>query len=265
MVRCANIANASVFCDKSLTTVDHLASVSRCYPKASYIFLYRYPLDLIASGIEASRWGFNAFGFAPYVGAYAWQFCRRSGQLLDRQGNQDGGVRTDLLGSPRPDLLRAALRRSGRHLGAAPGLPRSRSRLRDQSGGVQHRARSRARGTTRSTTPGRSTPSSIGRGSTLPETFLPGQAQRIDELLAELDYPTPAGRLAGRDLSSLLGLKGVIDSRSNDRQHETGFSRSLVETLTPKASRPPDGRQVAYFDKPVRGCPPRRWWRRHRQ
>ena len=67
MVACANAAGASLYCDKSLTTIDHLATVTRCYPNAPLVFLYRYPLDFIASGLEASRWGFNAFGFVPYV------------------------------------------------------------------------------------------------------------------------------------------------------------------------------------------------------
>ncbi len=85
MVRCANIAGASVFCDKSLTTVDHLATVSRCYPRASFIMLYRYPLDMIASGIEASKWGFNAFGFAPYVGSTPGNFVAGLGNYwIDR-------------------------------------------------------------------------------------------------------------------------------------------------------------------------------------
>lgn len=79
MLHCANVAGASVFCDKSLTTVEHLSTVSHCYPKASSVFLYRYLLDMIASGIEASRWGFNAFGFAPYTGSTPENSWRDSG------------------------------------------------------------------------------------------------------------------------------------------------------------------------------------------
>src|SRR5215470_14226416 len=67
-------AGASVFVDKSLVTVDQLPIVASCYPKAYYVFLYRYPLDMIASGIEASRWWFNAFGFEPYIGAVPGNF-----------------------------------------------------------------------------------------------------------------------------------------------------------------------------------------------
>ena len=74
MKRYAHEAGASVYCDKSLTTVDQLQTVSRCYPKSPLIFLYRYPLDVIASGLEASRWGFNAFGFLPYVNAMPGNF-----------------------------------------------------------------------------------------------------------------------------------------------------------------------------------------------
>ena len=74
MLHFANAAGASFFCDKSLTTVDQLATVSQCYPDAYYVFLYRFPLDMIASGIDASRWGYNAFGFAPFVGGFPGNF-----------------------------------------------------------------------------------------------------------------------------------------------------------------------------------------------
>ena len=47
--------------------------------------LYRYPLDMIASGIEASKWGFNAFGFAPYVGSTPGNFVAGLGNYwIDR-------------------------------------------------------------------------------------------------------------------------------------------------------------------------------------
>jgi len=57
------------FCDKSLTTVDQIDVVAEAFPDAKYIVVIRHCLDMVYSGLEASRWGFNAFGFMPYVGS----------------------------------------------------------------------------------------------------------------------------------------------------------------------------------------------------
>jgi protein-tyrosine sulfotransferase len=39
----------------------------RVFPEAKFVCLYRHPMDVIASGIEASLWGLNGFGFDAYV------------------------------------------------------------------------------------------------------------------------------------------------------------------------------------------------------
>jgi hypothetical protein len=56
-----------IYCDKSLDSAVWLSAVHDVLPEARYIFLYRHVLDVIASGIEASPWGFDAFGYAAYV------------------------------------------------------------------------------------------------------------------------------------------------------------------------------------------------------
>jgi Sulfotransferase family len=55
------------FCDKSLGTAQHVRLLLRLYPNAKFICLYRHPMDMIASGIEACPWGLTGFGFEPYA------------------------------------------------------------------------------------------------------------------------------------------------------------------------------------------------------
>jgi protein-tyrosine sulfotransferase len=56
-----------VYCDKSLETPHWLGGVHAVMPEARYILMYRHVLDVVMSGLGASLWGFNAYGYAPYV------------------------------------------------------------------------------------------------------------------------------------------------------------------------------------------------------
>lgn len=53
--------------EKSLVTAAHAGLVARIYPEAQFICLYRECLDMIASGLEASPFGFAGYGFQPYA------------------------------------------------------------------------------------------------------------------------------------------------------------------------------------------------------
>jgi Sulfotransferase family len=57
----------SRYCDKSLGTAQHTDLLLRLYPDATFICLYRHPMDVIASGLEACPWGLTGYGFEPYV------------------------------------------------------------------------------------------------------------------------------------------------------------------------------------------------------
>jgi protein-tyrosine sulfotransferase len=57
------------YCDKSLGTAQYAELLLRVYPQARFICVYRHPMDVIASGIEACPWGLNGYGFDPYVAA----------------------------------------------------------------------------------------------------------------------------------------------------------------------------------------------------
>jgi hypothetical protein len=57
------------YCDKSLGTARFAELLLRVYPEARFICLYRHPMDVVASGIEAAPWGLTGFGFDPYIAA----------------------------------------------------------------------------------------------------------------------------------------------------------------------------------------------------
>ena len=69
----------------------------------------------------------------------------------------------------------------------------------------------------------------IGHGSALPRLMLPDQITRIDQLLAELDYPTIEAARRG-DLGALLGLQRKPPEDLDG--HVGEVTRRLVEVLS---------------------------------
>jgi Sulfotransferase family len=59
--------NKRLYVDKSLDSVYYLELVRQLFPNVKCILAIRHVMDTIASGIEASPWGFQAYGYAPYV------------------------------------------------------------------------------------------------------------------------------------------------------------------------------------------------------
>jgi protein-tyrosine sulfotransferase len=55
------------YCDKSLGTARFAELLLRVYPEAKFLCLYRHPMDVVASAIEACPWGLNGYGFDPYI------------------------------------------------------------------------------------------------------------------------------------------------------------------------------------------------------
>jgi hypothetical protein len=56
-----------LFCEKSLGTARYAELLLRIYPGARFICLFRHPMDVIASGLEACPWGLTGYGFDPYI------------------------------------------------------------------------------------------------------------------------------------------------------------------------------------------------------
>jgi protein-tyrosine sulfotransferase len=55
------------YCDKSLGTARWSYLMSRVWPEAKFICLFRHPMDVVASGIEACPWGLAGYGFDQYI------------------------------------------------------------------------------------------------------------------------------------------------------------------------------------------------------
>jgi hypothetical protein len=64
---CCARAGARVYCDKSLGALDSLPAVADVLPDARYILVFRHVMDVVASALEASPWGFRGYGFLPFV------------------------------------------------------------------------------------------------------------------------------------------------------------------------------------------------------
>ena len=70
-----------LYCDKSLGTAVYANLLLRVYPGARFICLYRHPMDMISSGLEACPWGLNGYGFDRYI-ADSRQRGDGAGQVL---------------------------------------------------------------------------------------------------------------------------------------------------------------------------------------
>lgn len=240
MLAAANDAGASIYCDKSLTTVDHLSTISQCYPRATLIFLYRYPLDMIASGLEASKWGFNAFGFAPFVAASPGNFVAAlANYWIDRATKMVTFESTCELPHARLyyELLCDNPTETLEQLFDFLELPPDDGLI-DRMFGTRHGI---GPGDYKIDYSGRIAVDSIGRGSTLPEHMGEAQVTRINELLAELDYPDlDAGRRG--DLGALLGLKRTGPEAPAARE----IANEIVRRLGDRADKPvPEQHRVA--------------------
>jgi hypothetical protein len=55
------------YCDKSLGTARYGYLMSRVWPEAKFVCLFRHPMDVVASGIEACPWGLSGYGFDQYI------------------------------------------------------------------------------------------------------------------------------------------------------------------------------------------------------
>jgi hypothetical protein len=222
--------DATVFCDKSLTTVDHLQLVSQCYPKATFILLYRYPLDFIASGIEACQWGYNAYGFAPYVAGNVGNFVSGLGNYwIDRVSKMLEFERSCKVNYARLyyELLcddpKGSLTDLLEFLGLAPD-----DTLVDRTFDIEH---GHGPGDYKIDFTRAINADSIGRGATIPQLLGPNQIAQMNELLAALDYPSLEAGWRG-NLSAMLGLKSARDTTREAQ-------RIASDVIAAVASRPP--------------------------
>ena len=56
-----------LFCDKSLGSARFADLLTQIYPGARFLCLYRHPMDMIRSGLDACPWGLTGYGFDQYI------------------------------------------------------------------------------------------------------------------------------------------------------------------------------------------------------
>jgi hypothetical protein len=55
------------WCDKSLSNVLHLEQLVSAWPDSRFVLLHRHCMDFVMSGLEASVWGLDTYGFSSYA------------------------------------------------------------------------------------------------------------------------------------------------------------------------------------------------------
>lgn len=93
MMRSFMRQGAKIWCDKSVVTVSDIPLVTKVFPRARYICLYRHCMDYVYSVMEATRYGWPAYFRDPFyryvsprpsslVDAWANCWCDHSAKLL---------------------------------------------------------------------------------------------------------------------------------------------------------------------------------------
>jgi Sulfotransferase family len=91
-------AGKARWCDKSLSNVTAMDRLAAAWPDARFVLLHRHAMDLIASALEASEWGLDGYGLAPYaqmsptngVIAVAGYWIERTAAMLDFEARHPG-------------------------------------------------------------------------------------------------------------------------------------------------------------------------------
>ena len=186
---------------------------------------------MIASGLEASKWGFTAFGFPPFIAASPGNFVGGlANYWIDRVTKMVTFESTCELPHARLyyELLCDDPKGTLEELFEFLGLPADDTVI-DRMFETRHGV---GPGDYKIDYSGRIAVDSIGRGSTLPEHMSEAQVTRINELLAELDYPDLESGRRG-DLGALLGLKRT--------GAQTPAARDIADDLVRRlAARPHD-------------------------
>lgn len=68
MLRAAHRRGKAAWCDKSISSVNHLDLLRAAFPHAKFICLYRHALDVASSALDLMRTAkLEAYGFEPYI------------------------------------------------------------------------------------------------------------------------------------------------------------------------------------------------------
>jgi protein-tyrosine sulfotransferase len=178
-----------LFCDKSLGSARNADLLTQIYPDARFLCLYRHPMDMIRSGLDACPWGLNGYGFDHYiVGSPGNAVLALARYWLDNatlihevettQPERCHRIRYEDLVEDPEEIMREVYEFAG--VGSAPGVARACfSRDRERFGPADHKiwATSEISG------------DSVGRGESVPAgLILPQVTAAINELTAALGY-----------------------------------------------------------------------------
>jgi hypothetical protein len=177
------------YCDKSLDASEHADLLLRLFPGVKFICLYRHPMDVIASGMEACPWGLRGYGFDRYAAAFpgnavmalAQFWADHAAAILrveERAPDRCHRVRyEDLVADPE-----AVAEKMFAFLGAppAPGISgRCFTPDRERGGGSDYKIWHTSQITT----------DSVGRGWSIPAHLIePAMAARVNALADRLGY-----------------------------------------------------------------------------
>jgi hypothetical protein len=180
-----------LFCDKSLGSARFADLLTQIYPGARFLCLYRHPMDVIRSGIDACPWGLNGYGFDQYIVgspgnavlalALARYWLGNATQIHEveqAQPERCHRIRYEDLVEDPEGVMREAYEFIG--VAPAPGVAKEAfSGDRERFGPSDHKiwATSQVSG------------DSVGRGESIPVgLILPQVTEAINELTADLGY-----------------------------------------------------------------------------
>jgi protein-tyrosine sulfotransferase len=177
------------YCDKSLDAAGHADLLMQLFPGVKFICLYRHPMDVIASGMEACPWGLRGYGFERYAAAcpgnvvmalaHFWaDHAAANLRVEERAPERCHRVRyEDLVADPE-----GVAEKMFAFLGVppAPGISdRCFTPERERGGGADYKIWHTSQITT----------GSVGRGWAVPANMIePAMAARLNELADRLGY-----------------------------------------------------------------------------
>jgi len=228
-------ANGRRWCDKSLTNWEQPELLLKIWPDAKFLCLHRNIMDFIASGIEAAPWGYQAFGFLPYIAKHPDNFpmglaiywLDRTRSILEfEQKNPDiaCGIRYEDLVTD-PETVASGIWEF-LDLDPYPGVVGTMFDEPRSWGSSDHKVVF-----TRDVTA-----SSVGRGTTVPIHSLPVVLlEEVNDVLGKLDYRTiddSWGRYDG--VSPNVGEVGSGTQESYLVSPSNNLSASHTEEMLPR-------------------------------
>jgi Sulfotransferase family len=255
------------FCDKSLGAAKHAGLISQVWPDSRFICLYRHPMDVISSGLEASPWGLTGYGFNSYVSsppdnnvaALARYWLGQTTAILAAEERFEDRCLPlryeDLVTDPEGEMARLF---KFIHVDPAPGIAAAGLGGRQQLFGP---ADYKIWATSKISA------ESVGRGWSLPVRLIPDQLlTRVNEMAGLLGYvPVDADWGTGARPAGFVAHAISGPAQSNDGTPPP-WAQALGERLIAglarriQRGRPADKSLLLYVSAPTRGDSDA-WWR----